>query len=224
MKTLNIYIYAVCIIMIAACVEEKSPEKVIQNIEKQDSISALGEMAKDSINKGWERYDVKSGYVKYKAHFGDGKVRTRELQFDLFGARQLKTIHNAIFLERDGFIYSINPVDSVGTKTYSRFEDNFNPDMIDIKSLNDVLKRQYHYEEKGVESILGRKCKIVSLENREMNVSVRYWIYKYLPLKMEIKIMRDISVIEAESFEENKAIDPEIFAIPKKIKFVKVDK
>ncbi|MBI3235765.1 MAG: hypothetical protein HYZ42_17300, partial [Bacteroidetes bacterium] len=118
--------------------------------------------------------------------------------------------------------YSINPADSVGTKIYTHNEENFNPDLIDFKAMNIDIKRRYRYKEIGEEKILGKTCQIIQLENGEMNITSKYWLYKFIPLKMEIKILRHLSTYTATKFEENIKIDEHQFDLPSKIKLIKV--
>lgn len=60
------------------------------------------------------------------------------------------------------------------------------------------LKNRYNYKELGTEVILNRTCQIVSLYNKEMKIKAKYWLYKFIPLKMEITIINHTSYIVRE--------------------------
>ncbi len=200
--------------------EKKAAEAFTKNYN--DSIASLGELAKDSINEGIMKYDVKSGMIDYETDFGSMGKSTRKLVFENFGATQLRSTPFSIILDRGGFTYYINPTDSVGTKLYTENGDQFNPDLIDFKGLGMELKNRYNYKELGTEVILNRTCQIVSLYNKEMKIKAKYWLYKFIPLKMEITIINHTSYIVAKQFEENVEVDKKNFEIPKKINLVKV--
>lgn len=205
-----------------SCKNKQEEARAMQEKTKQDSITALGDWAKDSVNEGIKRYDVASGIVRYFVDFGKKDTSTRFLIFDRNGGRQLRKSPFSLVLDKDGFTYFINPGDSVGTKMYTKHEDQFNPDQFDFKELPLHMKQRFRYKEIGSGKILNRDCKMVQLENGEMNIRGKYWLYKYIPLKMEITIMNHTSTYTAVSFDENAVIDPHAFDLPAKIEIVKV--
>lgn len=222
----KIYILIICIATFSACTDKQAEANKIaeekRTKEIQDSLLALGDMVKDSINKGIEKYDIESGKVDYISDFGAGGKSTKLVVFDRFGARQVRSTPFVKILDRDGFSYSINPADDLGTKLYTENGDAFNPDLIDFKGLNMVIKKRYHYKELKKDKVLGRDCQVVQVENGEMNIAAKYWLYKFIPLKIEVKIMGSISTFTAIKFEENIPIDVHTFDLPKKLRMIKV--
>lgn len=217
-----IFILFLATSVLFSCNSQNKEAKALHEKHIQDSITALGDWAKDSVNEGIKRYDVASGVVRYFVDFGNKDTSTRYLIFDRNGGRQVRKSPFSIVLDRDGFTYFINPGDSVGTKMYTKYEDQFNPDQFDFKEFPLHLKKRYRYKELGTETILGRACQMVQLEDGEMNIKGKYWLYKYIPLKMEIRIMNHTSTYKAVSFDENAKVDPHEFDLPAKIEIVKV--
>lgn len=192
--------------------------------KSDDSLSTLKQdsMSLDSVHEGIKKYEMERGEIQYRVTMSKGEIWEQTLRFERFGAMMALYTSGKememLELEKNGFHYSLNLSDRVGTKQYVNKEDR-DLQFISFLDMNEQVKKSWNYQELGEKEFLGKRCKRITLKKEKGGESAEYWVYKGVPLKKMIRFgnLPEID-IEAVSWDENPEEDQDIFDIPENIR------
>ncbi len=170
-------------------------------------------VAKETTGK----YELETGIIEYKSSMM-GFDATQTLYFDSYGQRESTETHmevmgmktHTITIVKDGIIYTYEPEKKTGTQVSA----TGGPVQINFRELTDELREKMNIREEGTETVLGRPCTKYSVDDLSMNMKGYYWIWKGIPLKMDVDLGMSKMVMEALSMEENADIPAERFEVP----------
>lgn len=179
------------------------------------------------------RYELKSGIVEtetvmpggmgtsvMKLIFDDyGKKKKTEITTAMsFAGKGMNTVSSTLLL--DNYIYAWSSEMKTGTKMqYDPSAVDLRKDM-DFSKMTDELRQKYNYKEEGEETINGKSCKVYSYSVEEMSGKV--WLWKQIPLKMEMEVGGQKILTNFKSIQENVNIPAESFQIPSDIDFKEI--
>lgn len=121
----------------------------------------------------------------------------------------------AYSLRKGMMMYSWNEGQNTGTKMdiSTMMDKNMN-----YESMSEEMKKQFNYKEIGSETILGKKCKKISME-MEQGAKVEVSTWKGIPMKSVANMMGIVAIIEVTSLQENPAGVSAKMALPEGITF-----
>lgn len=181
-----------------------------------------GYSAKELADKGFKRYNIKSGVLKSK--YSGIMEGEQILTFDMWGWREstkgdkttnvmgMKTVDKtSAYL--DGINqYTYNP----DTKTATKLENTILKNIIDggeAKSLTDVgekMLKDMGGEKVGTETILGKTCDVYEIKS----YGTKTWVWNGVTLKLEMNMMGMTYAMEATSFEEGVSVNEADVKLP----------
>jgi hypothetical protein len=230
MKYLN-YILAACLMLSISCGDNKTPEKE-ENKEKLEIIEpAISEeapkqeeaIADDSELEGIKKSQIKSGIITYETSgFATGE---QTLYFDNWGfdntiiqtmTQNGQTMENKIILSEE-WIYQMNLTEKrymkvrnisndIFKKLYKKYKDN--------EIANDSLMTVDGGKLIGMEKIMGKECKIWTLQN------AKSWMWKGIILKSEMSLPFGQLIFTAKDIQLDAKMPKDIFKVPTDINFV----
>lgn len=220
---------AIGVLLFSSCASdsEKTVSTVREQITKKQAVDTA------EITDTTHRYDVKSGIVHYKPMtMSPGVTVKQTIYFDDFGKREIresrtsttvagsKTNEHSISILDGDYTYSYIKEKTVDGKDVTPHEvqklklSNEAKTMLYLfgSGLAAEALKKYDYREEGTEIIAGFEGKKQSLAPDKKNKSVRIYAvtYKNIPLKTDMPDFK----IEAEKFEENAAVDADLFELP----------
>ena len=177
-----------------------------------------------------KRYDVKSGIVKFKTSgsadgtetlyfedHGKREARYTETSVSFFGINQTTQTVNII----DGeWSYSYDPKTRKGSRVdyKKQIEQMTNGQAKDMKNFSKDVLKAMDAKKIGTEKVLNKKADVYLVEN----MGYKIWLYKGVPLKVEVNFMGFNFNMEAVSFEENVRIDAAMLKVPTDVEFTDV--
>ena len=209
----NLLLLALLAMFIISCGSNESNEN--QTDENQT------EEKKDNVNVS-KKYDIESGYVKYKMsmmgmethvvqYFKDyGNTEATITEMEMMG-KKMKTTS----LRKDGFIYGYSADQKQGTKV--KLEDETVAEGEMAKLDEEMILAQGGKKVAG-EAILGKDCNVYEI-NTETEKS-KFWIWKSLVLKMTASQSGMEATMEATEIKESPDFPEGIFDVPTDIEFV----
>ncbi len=171
----------------------------------------------------FRRYDVKSAKVEYKLsgaakgtqtlffdNYGMKEAKYAELSLEMMGVKQDKNTLSVID-GKDTYVVDWENGSAVKMPTplYSMF-----PKGKDVKNAGDKMMRNMGAVKTGTGTVLNKKCDVWEIKK----AGTKLWVWKSIPLKVEVNMMGVQMNQEATSVETNITIEPSKFEIPKSIK------
>ncbi len=168
------------------------------------------------------KYELKSAIVEYKSDMM-GFEASQILYFDDHGQKEATETSMEIMGNKtrnvsvtvDGQTVNFDPENKTGFKAPAMQGSG----QLNFRQLTDEITRQWNLKEKGTETFLGKECTRYSVDNKEYNMKGEYWVWKGIPLKMELEMATSRMVMEAVSVTENADIPADRFEIPGDIVF-----
>lgn len=168
------------------------------------------------------KYELNSAIVEYKSdmmgfaasqtlYFADhGQLEATVTSMEIMG-NQTQTVT----VTKEGQTWNFDPDKKTGFKAPAMA----GPNRLNFSQISDEVTKAWNLREHGKESFLDRECIRYSVDNKEYNVKGDYWVYKGIPLKMELEMATSRMVMEAVSLTENAEIPVGRFEIPADIEF-----
>lgn len=177
---------------------------------------------KESLRLPAGKYGLKSGIVEYKSNIM-GFDGSQTLYFDDYGNKEANETTLEMMgmkiqtttIMKDGYIYNFDPV----KKTGSKIAASPGAANIDFENLTEEMQEKMKLKEEGNETCQGKSCVKWSIDNNEMNMKGFYWVWKGIPLKVDLNMGTSKMLMEASSLRENAKIMAEKFEIPADINF-----
>jgi len=177
----------------------------------------------DDTGKEVHRVSIKSAVIHMKSS-AMGMTQQIVIYLDDFGKKNATEVTQEMmgkkiqqFSISDGeYMYSFSPDNRKGKKSKL---DSESPDNINFNALTKEMASKFKLKKTGTAMVLGRKCDVFTMEFAEAKLKGTYYIWKGIPLKTESEVSIMKVSMEATSIEENVAIDPARFEIPKDIVF-----
>jgi hypothetical protein len=175
--------------------------------------------AKSEING---KYELKSAIVEYKSDmmgfgasqtlwFDDhGQMEATETTMDVMG-----TTTRNLSVTKEGQTWNFDPKMKTGFKAPTLAGSS----QLNFSQLSDEVIKAWNLKEQGKETFLERECIRYSVDNKEFNIKGDYWVYKGIPLKMELEMATSRMVMEAVTLTENAEMPAGRFDIPADIVF-----
>ena len=175
----------------------------------------------------FRRYDFKSGKVEY-ALSGAAKG-TQTMFFDNYGMKEakfadmtivmmgMKQKKNTLTIIDGKDTYVINWESGTAVKMKTPLYNMF-PKGTDLKNAGEKLMRNMGAEKTGTGTVLGKECNIWEIKK----AGTKLWIWKSIPLKVEVKMMGIEMNQEATSVETDVNVPAGKFEIPKNIKITEM--
>ncbi|HOY51778.1 MAG TPA: hypothetical protein PLX49_08420 [Prolixibacteraceae bacterium] len=168
------------------------------------------------------KYELKSAIVEYKSDMM-GFAASQTLYFDDHGQLEATVTSMEIMgnqtqtvtVTKEGQTWNFDPDKKTGFKAPAMA----GPNQLNFSQISDEVTKAWNLREHGKESFLDKECIRYSVDNKEYNVKGDYWIYKGIPLKMELEMATSRMVMEAVSLTENAEIPVGRFEIPADIEF-----
>jgi hypothetical protein len=169
------------------------------------------------------RYNLKSGIITFEAtmlmmdqevvmYFDDYGLKQRsEINISLMG----KSMKN-ITLTDTAYVYSWDPESQKGNRIPVNTES---PDNIDFTKLTEKVRTMYNIRDEGSEKVLGRNCKVYSIDFKKAGVSGKYYVWNGIALKTDVLAMGNNVKMTAIKIEENVAVPAEKFRVPSTVNF-----
>lgn len=168
-----------------------------------------------------KKYQLKSGIVEYK--ITGSQTGSQTLYFDKWGMLSAEftksemkfmgftTSSNTLNLTDLEWTYSINLDEKKGTKTANKdlMEMMGNMNQKEAEEYGLKVMEQLGGRKLGDEMFFGKMCEVYEIEK----LGSKVWSYKWIPLKMEIKLIGNV-VYEAIKFEENVSVPSDKFKVP----------
>lgn len=133
-----------------------------------------------------------------------------------FGGKSMNTSANSLMV--DGYAYSWQS----GAKTGNKFkldQSKFDPN--NLANMTEEMKKKLNYKDEGTETIDGRECKVASFSMEQMKGKM--WMWKQVPVKMEMTMMGKVVNSTLKSLEENPSIPAGTFDVPADIEFKEIN-
>ncbi|MBC8173145.1 MAG: hypothetical protein H7X71_04490 [Chitinophagales bacterium] len=216
-----------CSVYFVACTsstDESTPANNSEVLHKTELASSIKPTGKYQIKSG--KYTTKSknemmsmamdNYtITYFDDYGNKELTENVTKMEMSG-HTIET-HN-FSLIKEQIIYSWDADKKTGTK-YS-IKDLMNKN-IDYEALGEDMKKQYNYKELGMETILGRECKKISVEISPGVGSVAC-IWKGITMRSETSVSGTQMITEVTDLQENVTIDGLKLEIPANITFTEL--
>lgn len=176
-----------------------------------------------------KRYEIKSGYIKYKTsqgseelywdNYGEQEARYTDSTVTVFGMTQSSATVNIL----DGkWAYNFDRGSKTATKMdYEQMMSAMTGDSKQQpRDFSEKMIKAFDGEKIGTESILGKKATTYKLNKfGDYRVSV----YKGVPLKASMNMMGFTFDTEAVEFKENARVDQAKLRLPQGIQIVEAD-
>jgi len=187
------------------------------NTGKSDT--AAGNTIEKVAKKG--KYGIKSGIIVYATQMMGMDVE-QTLTFDDYGSKEVQDVEmemmgfkvHSLMLNKDGYNYNIDMIQKTGTKTPAA---SLNPSEIDFENITEEMTEKMNLKKVGSEEFLGKKCDIMTIDYKEMDMTGTYLLYKGIPLKIETSVSGLQIKLEALEFTENPDLPAGRFDIPEGI-------
>lgn len=230
MKNINLLLLLFSFTLLIGCGNDtdKNGQEIASNVAKTNN--------ENNTETQLKRYQIKSGMITYKTSVS-GKVMgstvtgsgTEELYFKNWGAVELKKADNKKVTKMN--IFGQKKTDVVEEHTINKL-DNGKSYSVDTKNKVIYLRRDPAMEmmktfnngdvvnpgEKMLESIGGKKIgkdKVLGYTCDLWEIpGGKQWIYKGLPLKLEMTVMGITSTTEATSAKFNTSVPDKYFKLP----------
>lgn len=210
----NLLLLGLLTVFIFACGSNESTENTTdENLAEEN--------ATENTNSD-KKYDIKSGYVKYKMsmmgmdtyvtqYFKDyGETEATITELEMMG-QKMKT--NS--LRKDNYLYSYTEGQPQGTKVKM---DEMPASEGEMAKLDEKTILAQGGKKVEGEEILGKKCDVYEI-NTDTEKS-KFWIWKSLVLKMTASQNGMEATMEATEINETSDFPSGIFDIPQGIEFV----
>ena len=194
------------------------------NAESKDSSTVIADVKEAISNDALKSalYETETlmpggmGTTNTKVIFDDyGKKSRTEIQTAIsFGGKSMNTSSNSVMT--DGYVYTWQ----TGSKSGSKFkldESKFDPNNLDFSRMSEELRKKMNFKEEGTETVDGRECKVASFNAEQMSGKV--WMWKQIPVKMEMSVVGKTITSTLKKLEENPSISAGTFDVPADIEF-----
>lgn len=216
----NLFLIAVAVFLFTACKTNSSEDnnKESSGSVISDAIDAVtpSDGLKSAIYETEMDMPGGMGKANSKVIFDDhGKKTLTQITTAMsFGGKTMSTIATTLLV--DGYAYSWSNVGKTGTKI--KIDDSkIDPKNLDVSKLTDEMKAKLKFKDEGQETIDGRVCKVGSYSIEQMNGKV--WIWKQIPVKMQMSIGGNVITSNLKNIEENPSIPAGTFDVPSTIEF-----
>ncbi len=211
----NIYIILACFTLsILACKNDGGHN---EKVTSDTTAIVIDTMKLDSINPGMKRFEMEKGIMNMLMFSSDQILQKRTIYFDRFGARLVIVDERGLYIyQMNGFEYHINPRDKHIVKEQLRYENHYDPLMLNAMLMSDEVKKEINWTADGEEEILGHKCQKYKCHELKLNFTTEVWLYKGFPLLVKNQDpAKNVTIIECKKMQENVAVNPAKFVIPK---------
>lgn len=210
----NVLLLALFAMFIISCGSDESKENTTDE-------TATEETTVKNSDEG-KKYDIESGYVKYKMsmmgmethvaqYFKDyGKMEATITEMEMMG-QKMKTTS----LRKDGYIYGYSAEQKQGTKV--KLEETGATEG-EMAKLDEEMILAQGGKKVANEEILGKECNVYEI-NTDTEKS-KFWIWKSLVLKMVASQNGMEATMEATEIKETSDFPQGIFDIPEGIEFI----
>ncbi len=175
----------------------------------------------------FKRYDFKSGKVEYKLsgaakgtqtmffdNYGMKEAKFANMSIEMMGMKQKK---NTITIIDGKDTYVVNWESGTAVKMKTPLYDMF-PKGKGLKNVGEKLMQNMGAEKTGTGTVLGKECDIWEIKK----AGTKLWIWKSIPLKVEVKMMGVQMNQVATSVETDIDVPASKFEIPKNIKITEM--
>lgn len=211
----NLFIIAVASMVLWGCSGHKSDQPEI----KGDTAIAYV----DKVPADAKKIDLKSVVIHMKSSTM-GFTQNIVMYLDDYGKKQMTEVTQELLgqkvhqctLTDSAYVYSYSPDDKKGKRTKIEAKG---PDNVNFNAITREVAKELNLKKKGTADILGRKCDVYTMEVSSAKLKGTYYIWKGIPLKTESTVAGIGITMEATQIEENVAILPLKFEVPKGIVF-----
>lgn len=215
----SIFLVFVAALMLWSCSGNKNSEQ--PKIKGDTSIAYV-----DSVPADLKKMDLKSAIIHMKSSTF-GMTQQIVMYMDDYGKKQLTEVSQELMgmkvrqctLSDSLYVYMYNPDDKTGQRS---LVDKKNPNNIHFNAITKEMAREFHIKKNGTAVILGRTCDVYTMEIPSAKLKGTYYVWKGITLKTNSEVGGIGISMEATKIEENVAIPPEKFEVPKDIKFEEV--
>lgn len=215
----NLFLLTVAAAMLWSCSGNKNSGQI--EIKGDTSIAFV-----DSVPADLKKIDLKSAVIHMKSSTF-GMTQQIVMYMDDYGSKQLTEVSQEMMgvkvrqctLSDSLYVYMYNPDDKTGKRS---LVDKKNPNNIHFNAITKEMAREFHIKKNGTAVILGRTCDVYTMEIALEKMKGTYYVWKGITLKTDSEVGGISISMEATKIEENVAIPPEKFEIPKDIKFEEV--
>ena len=187
----------------------------------QDSTNTEN-VTEDEVTNPDQKFGVDQGLMEFKMttmgmeskmkmYWRDyGKETATITTMNMMG---MNTTSNTLIL--DDYVYTWDNMTGMGTKIeVDMDEDNQN---INYRNLDKDMMDKYNMVEKGTEEIMGKTCKVFTMEYN--GVKSTTWVYKGMALKSESVVAGVKTTFEVTKLEEGVEPPADVFELPDNIDF-----
>lgn len=170
-----------------------------------------------------KRYDIESAVVKYNTNMM-GIQSESVLYFKDYGRMECtdskakhmgQESHSRRFI-KDGYAYTLDMNNKSGSKmkTEKLPDSVMNPEDIDFNDIPKGIKKRYNIQLQGEETVIGKTCKVYTMEMKPGKAKQIISVWKNIPLRIEF-VDEGIQIITtATEIKENPDLPKEIFTVP----------
>jgi len=216
----NLFFIPIAVVMLWSCSGNKNTGQT--EIKGDTTIAFV-----DKVPVDLKKIDLKSAIIHMKSSTF-GMTQQIVMYMDDYGQKQLTEVSQELMglkvrqytLADSLYMYMFNPDDKTGKRSLI---DKKNPDNLQFNAITKEMAREFNIKKNGTAVILGRTCDVYTLEVASAKLKGTYYVWKGITLKTESSVGGISISMEVTKIEENAAIPPAKFEIPKDIKFEDVD-
>lgn len=220
----NLFIIATLVVCFTACKQNKSSENNSANASTNSKAMVADDVKGDGLKSAIYETETllpgRMGATTTKITFDEyGKTSRTEIKSVVsFGGKSMTTEASSIML--NGYIYTWKTDAKTGNKI--KIDDTkFDPTKTDFSKLSDEMKKKTNFKEEGTEVLDGRTCKVGSFNTEQMKGKI--WMWKQIPVQMEMDIMGKTITSKLKSLQENVSIPASTFEVPTDVEFKEIE-
>lgn len=221
MKKLSIILLSVLFVFfMASCGGDKTNENGT-NDSTQTNESITDEDVDPSKKFGVEKgsMEFKMGTMGMQSNMemywrNDGKETATITTMNMMG---IQTTSYTII--KSDYVYTWDDMTKMGTKV--KIDMDLNNQAINYNNLDKDFMDEYNMKEEGTEEIMGKTCKVFTMNHQGVNSKT--WVWKGIGLKSETTVAGIKTSLEVTKIEEGVEPPAEVFEIPEDIKFQDVN-
>jgi hypothetical protein len=173
--------------------------------------------AKIQMKSGIVTYEVTAMLMKQELtmYFDDyGKKRRSEMKINVLG----KEMMNYTLVD-SAYTHSWDPESKMGSRYPN---DAKSPENINFNALTDEVKKEFNIKEEGTEVVLGKNCKVFSIDYKNGELKGKYSVWHGITLKAEATAKGSGIEMIATKLEENVPIAADKFKLPSGINWAEL--
>ena len=206
-----------------SCATDKGGEGETEKTAEEETANA--EKAETNDQDGEGKYKMKSGVVTYQTESPNMK-NTSKLYFDDYGTKECREMLSVEYngqknetqtrmFHKDGAFYSLNMKQKTGMRDPDNAASQGGMTNMDIEKMLEMGKQDPNIEvTRETGEALGKTCDIVTIKDKAENSQTKTWIYKGIPLKVEMQMEGQQTTVLASNLEENADVPASMFEVP----------